>query len=426
MFLLGLTIFTLASAACALSATDEQLVAFRMVQGAGGALVSPLSLSILTAAFPRKQLPAAIGIWAGISGIGLSAGPLLGGFLVERASWSAVFWINVPIGVIAAAVCLWAVAESRDEKRRDLDVVGTGLVTAGLFALVVGVIGTNSHAWTSGRTLGLFAAAVALAAVFLAWERRNANPVVPLRFFGHPAFPTSTTVALLVSFAFVGVLYLIVLYLQNVKGYSPLQAGLRTLPLNVTQVLIAASAGRLDRWLGARFKMSLGMLLLSAGLLGLAQVHVASSYDTIWPFLVLLGFGMGLAIPAVSATAMAAVDSDQSGIASGVVSCARHVGSALGIAVLGAIAATFARADWHQQLSLLAPATQAKATHLTELVLDGQGKIIGTLAGPPAQEAALESFVHGLRSALLIVPAACALGAITQRPALARRRELRL
>ena len=401
MFLIGLAIFTLASAACAQATTDMQLVAFRAVQGSGAALLAPLSLSILVTAFPRKQLPTAIGIWAGIAGIGLSAGPLLGGFLVERVSWSAVFWVNVPIGAIAAAVCLWAVAESRDEQRRRLDVVGTGLVTAGLFALVFALIGTNSHAWASVRTLGLLAAAVALLGLFVAWEHRNADPMVPLRFFLRPAFSTSSSVSLLVGFAFIGVLYLIVLYLQNVKGYSPLEAGVRTLPLSATQALTAANAGRLDRRLGVRVKMTAGMLLLSGGLLGLAQMHVGSSYDLIWPFEALIGLGMGLAMPAVSAAGMAAVDGNQSGIASGVINASRQVGGSLGIAVLGAVAATLARTDWQHQLSMMAPAAQAKAAHLTTLVLGGQGKLIAALAGRPAQTAGLESFVHGLRGALL-------------------------
>jgi EmrB/QacA subfamily drug resistance transporter len=410
MFLVGLLIFTLASAACALTTDDEQLVAFRALQATGGALLSPLSLSILVAAFPRKRLPTAIGIWAGISGIGLSAGPLSGGLLVEHFSWSAVFWVNVPIGAVAVGVCLWAVAESRDERRRHLDVLGTGLVTAGLFALVFAVIGTNSHAWTSARTVGLLAVAVVLLAIFFRWEQRNADPMLPLQFFRRPAFATSTTVALLVSFAFLGVLYLLVIYLQNVKGYSPLQAGVRTLPLTLTQALTAATAGRLDRKLGTRIKMSAGMLVLSIGLLGIAQIHVASSYNAIWPFLVLLGLGMGMTIPAVSAAAMAGVDDDRSGIAAGVVNSARHVGSALGVAVLGSIVATLARADWHHQVSLLAPGTQAKATHLTRLVLDGQGKVIGKLAGHPAQEAALESFVHGVQGALLTSSAIAFIG----------------
>jgi MFS family permease len=330
--------------------------------------------------------------------------------LVEHFSWSAVFWVNVPIGTVAVAVCLWAVAESRDERHRHLDVLGTGLVTAGLFALVFAVIGTNSHAWTSARTVGLLAVAAVLLAIFFRWEQRNADPMLPLQFFHRRAFATSTAVALLVSFAFLGVLYLLVIYLQNVKGYSPLQAGVRTLPLTLTQALTAATAGRLDRRLGARIKMSAGMLVLSIGLLGMAQIHVSSSYDAIWPFLVLLGLGMGMTIPAVSAAAMAGVDDDRSGIAAGVVNSARHVGSALGVAVLGSIVATLARADWHHQVSLLAPGTQAKATHLARLVLDGQGKVIGKLAGRPAQEAALESFVHGLQGALLTSSALAFIG----------------
>jgi EmrB/QacA subfamily drug resistance transporter len=401
MFLIGLTIFTLASAACAQATTDKQLVAFRVLQGAGGALLSPLSLSILVAAFPRRQLPTAIGIWAGISGIGLSAGPLLGGVLVERVSWSAVFWVNVPIGAIAAAVCIWAVNESRDEQRHRLDIVGTALVTAGLFALVFAVIDTNAHSWTSPRTLGLLAVAAALIAGFLAWEHRTADPMLPLRFFRRPAFATSSGVSILVGFAMIGVLYLIILYLQNVKGYSPLQAGVRTLPLTLTQALTAANAGRLDRLLGARIKLTTGMLLVAGGMLGLAQMHATSAYDLIWPFEALLGLGMGLAIPAVSAAGMAAVDVNQSGIASGVINASRQLGGSLGIAVLGSIAATLARADWQHKLPLLAPAAQAKAGHLTALVLGGQGKAIASLAGRPAERAGLESFVHGLRGALL-------------------------
>jgi EmrB/QacA subfamily drug resistance transporter len=401
MFLVGLAIFTLASAACAQATTDTQLIAFRAIQGTGAALLNPLSLSILVAAFPRKQLPTAIGIWAGISGLGLSAGPLLGGILVERISWSAVFWVNVPIGAIAAGVCLWAVAESRDSERRHLDLAGAALVTGALSALVVAVIGTSSHAWTSPRTIGLLVAGAVLLALFLAWEHRSADPMIPLRFFLRPAFSTSSVVALLTGFSFIGVLYLLVLYLQNVEGYSPLQAGVRTLPLTLIQALTAANAGRLNRMLGARTKMSIGMLLVSAGLFGLAQIQVASSYTAIWPFMVLLGLGMGLVMPALSAAGMAAVDEDQSGIASGVINASRQVGGAFGIAVLGSIAATLSRADWQHQLSLLAPATQAKANELTTLVLGGQGSAIAALAGQPAARAGLESFVDGVHAALL-------------------------
>jgi EmrB/QacA subfamily drug resistance transporter len=402
MFLVGLMIFTLASAACAQATTDTELVAFRAIQGAGAALLNPLSLSIIVAAFPRRQLPTAIGIWAGISGLGLSAGPLIGGFLVERVDWSAVFWVNVPIGAIAAAVTLWAVSESRDEQQRHLDVTGTALVTGGLFALVYGLIGTSSHGWTSPQTLGLIVVAVVLLALFLEWERRTPEPMVPLSFFLRRAFATSTVVIVLVGFAFIGVLFLIVLYFQNVQGYSPLEAGVRTLPLTLTQAAVAINAGRLSKWLGPRFQMTTGMLLVAAGLFGLAQLDVATPYDRIWPFQVLLGMGMGLAMPAVSATAMAAVERNQSGIASGVINAGRQVGGALGIAVLGTVAAILTRSQWQQQLALLSPAGQAKAAHLTSLVVGGQGTAVAAIAGRPAELAGLESFVYGLRYALLI------------------------
>jgi EmrB/QacA subfamily drug resistance transporter len=422
MFLVGLGIFTLASAACAQATTDTQLIAFRAVQGIGAALLNPLSLSILVAAFPRKQLPTAIGIWAGVSALGLSAGPLVGGFLVERVSWSAVFWVNVPVGLLAAVVCVWAVQESRDERHRHLDVVGTALITAGLFALVVALIGTTSDGWTSSRTLGLLTAAAASIALFIAWEHRSRDPMVPLRFFQRPAFSTSTTVSLLVGFGFIGVLYLIVLYLQNVKGYSPLQAGLRTLPLTLTQAVTAANAGRLDRRFGARTTMSVGMLLLSAGLLGLAQIQVATSYNEIWPYQLLLGLGMGLAMPAVAAAGMAAVDPEQSGIASGVINASRQVGGALGIAVLGSIAATITRTDWQTHISQLPPATQAKATQLTTLVLGGQGKPIAAAAGRPAELAALTAFVNGARGALLISSALALIASVVAMVGLRQRR----
>jgi EmrB/QacA subfamily drug resistance transporter len=422
MFLVGLAVFTLASAACALATTDSELIAFRAIQGTGAALLSPLSLSILSAAFPRRQLTTAIGIWAGISGIGLSAGPVVGGFLVERVSWSAIFWVNVPVGLIAAAVCVWAVGESRDDRLRHLDIVGAGLVTTGLFALVLALIGTSSSSWTSPRTLGLLAAAAIIGALFVAWERRNSDPMIPLRLFLRPAFSTSSLVALLVGFAYIGVLYLIVIYLQNVAGYSPLQAGIRTLPLTLAQAATAASAGRIDRRLGTPVKMSVGMLILTAGLVGLARVPVASAYDRIWPFEVMLGLGMGLVLPAVSAAGMAAVERHQAGVASGVINASRQVGGALGIAAMGSIAATLARSDWNRQLAHLPPASHAALARLTTLVVGGQGNVIQALAGRQARSAALDSFVHGLHGALLASATLTLIGAAIALAGLRRRR----
>jgi EmrB/QacA subfamily drug resistance transporter len=412
MFLVGLTIFTLASAACALATSDSQLIAARVVQGAGGALLNPLSLAILVTAFPRRQVPTAIGIWAGISSLGLAVGPLAGGFLVERVSWSAVFWVNVPIGMIAAAVALWAVTESRDPGTHHLDLVGTGLATGGLFSLVWALIETGTHAWGSAYTLGFLAAAALLLGLFIAWERRTADPMIPLGFFRRRAFSVSAAVVLLVGFSLFGVIYFITLYFQNVKGYSPLQAGIRSLPMTVMITLLAPLAGSLNAKMGARAQMTIGMLLVSGGMFGLSHIQVTSSYNAIWPFYVLLGAGMALTMPAVSATGMAAVDSDRSGIASGVINANRQIGGALGIAVLGSVAATLTRSAWQEGLAQLPAATRAAAEPLTALVLGGQGGPIAALAGPQAQAAALESFVHGVSGAMLTSSALTLLAAL--------------
>ena len=314
--------------------------------------------------------------------------------------------------MIAAAVALWAVSESRDPETRHLDLVGAGLATGGLFALVWALIETGTHACGSAYTLGFLAAAAVLLGLFIAWERRAADPMVPLGFFRRPAFATSAAVVLLVGFSLFGVIYFITLYFQNVKGYSPFQAGIRSLPMTVMITMLAPLAGRLNTKMGARAQMSIGMLLVSGGMFGLSHIQVTSSYNAIWPFYILVGAGMALTMPAVSATGMAAVDRDRSGIASGVINANRQLGGALGIAVLGSVAATLTRDAWHEGLAQLPAATRAAAEPLTGLVLGGQGGPIAALAGPQAQAAALESFVHGVSGAMLASSALTLLAAL--------------
>ncbi|HUZ83491.1 MAG TPA: MFS transporter [Gaiellales bacterium] len=402
IFLVGLALFTLSSAACALSTTDAELISFRVIQGAGGAMLNPLSLSIIVAAFPRRQLPTAIGVWAGISGLGLAVGPLAGGFLVEHYSWSYVFWINVPIGVIAAAATAWAVVESRDPGARSLDVTGTLLVTGGLFSLVWALIKTGSDGWLSGPTLGFLAAAAVLLAAFVVWESRSPQPMLPLGFFRRRAFSSSSVVVMLVGFGLFGVIYFITLYFQNVKGYSPLQAGARSLPMTMMLMVFAPIGGRLNQRVGARALMTVGMLLAGGGLFGLSHVQPDSSYNLIWPMYVLMGIGMALTMPAVSSTGMAAVDHDKAGIASGVINASRQVGGALGIAVLGSIGTTVAAGSWQAKAAALAPAHRAATLRLTPLVEGGQSRLIGHLAGASMRAAANDSFVEGVRRAMLV------------------------
>ena len=258
MFIVGLGIFTVASLLCALATSDAQLIAARAFQGVGGALLNPLSLSIIASTFPRKQLPTAIGIWAGVSGLGLAVGPVAGGFLVEQASWSAVFWINVPIGVVAVLVTLWAVRESKDPTTRHLDLTGTTLVTAGLAALVWALIKSGSHGWGSAYTLGFLGSAIALLALFIVWERHVDDPMLPLSFFGHRAFSVATASVALVGFGMFGVIFFISIYFQNVQEYSPLQAGVRSLPMTMMLMALAPFAGKINARIGPRLQLTAG------------------------------------------------------------------------------------------------------------------------------------------------------------------------
>ena len=402
MFLVGLAVFTIMSAACALSTTDQMLIAFRAMQGVGAALMNPLSLSIIVAAFPRRQVSTAIGVWAGISGLGMAIGPLVGGALVESISWSAVFWINVPIGLVAAVATLAFVAESREPGTHHLDVVGAGLVTAGLFALVFGLIETNSHSWTSLFTLSWLAAATVLLALFVAWEARAREPMLPLRFFRSRRFSVASVAVAFVGLGLFGVIYFLTLYFQNVKGYSALEAGLATLPLTGMLMLVAPMTGKLQQRFGNRALMSAGLLLAAGGLLGLTQLTVDTGYMEIWPFYIMMGGGIALALPSTSAMAMGAVETERAGIASGVINASRQVGAAMGIAILGAVGATLAGNAWADGTAGLTGAAAARADTLTGAVIGGQGAVVGQAAGPAAEQVALEAFVSGVRGAMWV------------------------
>ena len=411
MFVVGLAIFTAASAACALSTTAGALVAARAVQGVGAALLNPLSLSILVATFPRRRLSAAIGVWAGISGLGLAIGPLLGGVLVENADWSAVFWINVPIGIVAAFVTLHAVRESRDLTLRSVDLPGAALVTLALFCVVWGLIKSDTHGFGSAYVIGFLVAGLGLLAAFVTWERRADDPMLPLSFFSRRLFSVSDAVMLLVGFAMFGAIFYGALFLQNIQGYSALQAGIRTLPWTLMILLVAPLAGRLNARIGARAPATVGMLLLAAGLYGLARLQADSPYSSIWPYFVLAGIGTALAMPTLSATAMSAIAATKAGVASGVLNTARQVGGALGIAVLTAVAIGRINTHWDQFVSTVPAALRGQAEQLTGLVEGGQTAAIGRLGGPIARDAATSAFMSGLHLALGTAAGLCALGA---------------
>ena len=345
IFIIGLAIFSLASLACGLAPNAGFLIGARGVQGVGAALMSPATLSIITATFPPKQRGQAIGIWAGVSALALAIGPLVGGLIVDNIGWNWIFFVNVPIGALGIVVSQLVIKESRDtshEQSIDLP----GLLTSGLalFALSYGLIEGNRHGWASGEILGLFAAAAVLLGAFIVLESRQRLPMLDLSLFKIPSFVGANTVALLVSLGMFGVFFFISLYVQNILGYSPTKAGAIFLPMTVLIIFIAPVAGKLSDRFGGRWLMGGGMTLLGISLLFYQRAGLHSGFWTLLPALVLGGIGMALTMSPMTSVAMGSVPTDKAGVGSGVLNSFRQVGGALGIAVMGAIIASYLHA----------------------------------------------------------------------------------
>jgi MFS transporter, DHA2 family, methylenomycin A resistance protein len=336
--LAGLAVFGAASAGCALAPWTGALVAARVVQGVGAALLLPGSIAAIADAYPDRasQARAALGIWAGVSSLALPAGPLLGGFIVQTFGWRAVFWINPPIVTICAIGVLAWVAASR-RRPRELDVAGLGLVSLGLAAAVYAVISAGGGG--SPVTVVISASVAAVAVIgFIVAEARAETPALPLSLFTVPAFCAANGASLLMNLTSNGLLFLLTRYLQSVLGHSALAAGLMLLPLFVPLTVLAPLAGRLSARHGARPVMFAGAAIAGLGQLGLLAVTPTAGYARLLPALLGVGLGLGLfAAPAVAA-AIRAVPAGQSGLASGVNNTARQVGTALGVAVYGAVA----------------------------------------------------------------------------------------
>ena len=342
MFIVGLAIFTGASLACGLANSAGFLIGARIVQGAGSALMNPATLSIITATFPPRQRGMAIGIWAGVSAMALAIGPLLGGTLTQQISWGWIFFVNVPVGILAILVARIAIDESRDTSREQkLDLPGLLTSAVGLFALTYGLIEANKYGWTSGRILGLFALCALALAVFVVIEMRSRLPMLDLSLFRNPTFAGANLVMLLVALAMFGVFFFVSLYMQNVLGYSPTQAGAAFLPMTVLIVLIAPIAGKLSDRIGSRWLMGTGMILVSASLLIFSRLGLGSSFWHIFPGLIVGGLGMALTMTPTTAAAMGSVAVDKAGVGSAVLNSMRQVGGSLGIALMGAIVVSY-------------------------------------------------------------------------------------
>jgi EmrB/QacA subfamily drug resistance transporter len=342
IFIVGLAIFTGASLACGLSPNANFLIGARVVQGVGSALMNPATLSIITATFPPRQRGMAIGMWAGVSALALAIGPLVGGLITQHISWSWIFYINVPVGILAIVVARLVIRESRDtsaEQRLDLP----GLLTSGigLFALIYGLIEANTYGWTSARILAFFAVAVIGLVAFVVLELRQRVPMLDLSLFRNPIFAGANAIMLLVALAMFGVFFYVSLYVQNILHYSPTQAGATFLPMTLCIVFLAPIAGKVTDRFGPRWLIAAGMALVAGSLLIFAQLDQSSTFWNILPGLLIGGAGMAMSMAPTTATAMHAVPVDKAGVGSAVLNSMRQVGGSLGIAVMGAIVASY-------------------------------------------------------------------------------------
>jgi EmrB/QacA subfamily drug resistance transporter len=337
VFVAGLGIFTIASAAAAMAPSTGALIAARAIQGLGGAVIMPLSLTLLSDAFAGEKRGLALGIWSGVSGLGVALGPVVGGAVVEGFSWHWIFWLNVPIGIALLPVALAVLTESRGPNRT-LDVPGVALASSGLLGVVFGIVRAQALGWTSTTVVASIGAGVVLLAAFVAWELSAPAPMVPMRFFRNRAFAATNGVSFAMFFGAFGSIFLLAQFFQAAQGYSPLEAGLRTLPWTAMPIFVAPVAGILSDRIGSRPLMATGLALQSLALAYLAVVTAPDvAYGVLVPGFVMAGSGMALVFAPSANALLSSVRPSEAGQASGANNTIREVGGVLGVAVLASV-----------------------------------------------------------------------------------------
>jgi EmrB/QacA subfamily drug resistance transporter len=416
IFLIGVVGFTLASVAIGLVGTISGVILLRAVQGAFGALLLPNTLALLKAAFPPQELNRAVGIWVSSSATATAGGPIVGGLFVEHISWQSVFFINGPIGAIALVVGLLVLNETKESVRQHFDIPGVVTLALSLLAIVYGLVKAQSWGWGSGGTLGLIAAGLALLGGFVLIENTVASPLVPLRIFRVRAVSVSTIILLLNFFALFGVLFFISLYLQSVHGFSPVQAGLRLLPLTVAFALTGPFGAHVINKFGAWLPITVGLLATSIALLSLITLQVDSAYIHLWPPFVLLGLGIGLVVTAATDAIVGDIAEDDAGIAGGIQTTAIQLGGVLGTAVCGSIIGASVGAALRSDL-LSSGVPGALATRLAQKGAEVSQGLAPVPAGTaPKLAAAIAkgshgAFMTGLHTTMLVAGIIALIGA---------------
>jgi EmrB/QacA subfamily drug resistance transporter len=337
IFLAGILVFTAASVLAALSTDPTQLILARSLQELGGAAIMPLSLTLLAGSVEKRLRPLAIGVWGGIAGLGVATGPLIGGAVVEGWNWQAIFWINVPVGILVLPLVLFALPNTLGARLR-LDVPGVLLAGLGVLGLVYGIVRGNDAGWDSFEVIGALVAGAVLVAAFIVWESRTPAPLLPLRLFRDRSFSIANIVGFGFSFGMFGAIFILIQFLQVVQGSSPLEAAIQTTPWTMAPMVVAPLAGFVAPRVGTRALIVAGLLFQGAALTWLTLTMSADvTYQTLLPAFIAAGIGMGLVFAPVSTAVLAHTHEDDSAKASGTNSTVREIGVALGIAVLTAV-----------------------------------------------------------------------------------------
>jgi EmrB/QacA subfamily drug resistance transporter len=394
VFSIGVVVFTLASLACGFAPNTSVLVIARAVQGIGGALMVPESLAMISAAFPEAERGRAIGTWAGFSALTTALGPVLGGWLVDAASWRAIFFVNAPLGLLALAIALWRVPESRDESARgQIDWRGAVLATLSLGAIAYGLTIESELGWRHPLVLGSLIASLLLAAAFLRWEARAPSPMMPLALFRSRAFSGANALTLLLYFAISAALFFLPFNLIGVEGYSAMAAGAAFLPFTLIMGGLSRWSGALIERYGARTPLIVGPLIVAVGLAMCALPAVGQSYWTgFFPAMAVLGFGTAVSVAPLTTVVMDSAGDKHSGVASGVNNAVSRVAGLLAVALLGAIAIGQFRSALESRLSAAHVSTELRAAMQAQASKLGEAQVPGGL--PEADHDRLTRLMH--------------------------------
>ena len=416
MFLFGVAVFALSSAAIGLAPSQAALGVGRAVQGVGAAFMMPATLSIITVTFPPTERGKAIGTWAGVSALALAIGPVVGGALTEYVSWRAIFFLNLPVAAGAVAVTLFATRESRDETTtHTIDWPGIAALSVGLTALVLALVEGNAWGLGSPEIVALLATAAAGLVAFTLLEPRVREPMVDFALFRSRTFLGANVIAFVISFAMLATFFFIALYMQNILGYSAVEAGVRFLPATLMIVLVAPIAGRLTDRVGPRPLIVTGLTLTAVGLFLQTRIDTDSGYGLLLPSFVILGVGIALVTSPMSTAAMNAVEAHKAGVASGILSMSRIVGATFGVAAIGALFQRLARNELQDSLAGLPVSAGQREALVDNLGSANAGQALRGLDPALAERvrtAADDAFIHALSNGMLLSAAVAAAGAV--------------